>query len=348
MNTISPPAPAGPHRFCTAPMMDRSDRHCRMFWRQLTRRARLYTEMVTTGALIHGDRDRLLAFHPEERPLALQLGGAEPAELARCARWAEDRGYDEVNLNCGCPSDRVQNGAFGACLMARPELVRDGVAAMREACGLEITVKHRIGIDHMDSYDEFAGFVGAVAEGGCDVFLVHARKAWLRGLSPRENREIPPLNYAWVYRLKRDFPQLTVVINGGIDSLEACDEHLERVDGVMLGRAVYHNPWLLATVDERLFTAPAGNRTRTREQAREREAVIETLIPYIESELARGTRLDQITRHLLGLYQHVPGARRFRRRLSEQAHRDGASIDTLRAALAEVAPRATATGIEAA
>lgn len=325
MHTPPPRPPADAHRFCTAPMMARSDRHCRIFWRQLTRRARLYTEMVTTGALIHGDRDRLLSFDPEERPLALQLGGADPADLARCARWAEDWGYDEVNLNCGCPSQRVRNGAFGACLMAQPELVRDAVAAMREACGLEITVKHRIGIDRMDSYDQFAGFVGAVAEGGCDVFLVHARKAWLRALSPRENREVPPLKYSWVYRLKRDFPELTVVINGGIDSLEACDEHLARVDGVMLGRAVYQNPWLLATVDERLFAAPGATR--------QREAVIDKLIPYVERELARGTRLYQITRHLLGLYRQVPGARRFRRRLSEQAHRHGAGIDTLRAAL---------------
>lgn len=332
MHTPPPCPPASAHRFCTAPMMERSDRHCRMFWRQLTRHARLYTEMVTTGALIHGDRERLLRFDPEERPLALQLGGAEPADLARCARWAEDWGYDEVNLNCGCPSDRVQNGAFGACLMAQPERVRDSVAAMREACGLEITVKHRIGIDHMDRYDEFASFVGTVAEGGCKVFLAHARKAWLRGLSPRQNRDIPPLKYSWVYRLKRDFPALTVVINGGIDSLEACDKHLQRVDGVMLGRTVYQNPWLLATVDERLFAAPPATR--------EREAVVEKLIPYIERELAGGTRLQQITRHLLGLYRQAPGARRFRRGLSERAHRDGAGIDTLRAALAEVARHA--------
>jgi tRNA-dihydrouridine synthase A len=319
-------------RFCTAPMMDWSDRHCRYLWRLLSSRARLYTEMVTTGALIHGDRDHLLSYSAEEHPLALQLGGSDPAELARCARWADEYGFAEVNLNCGCPSDRVQNGAFGACLMADPARVRDGVAAMRDACDLPVTVKHRIGIDHMESFDEFRDFVGTVAEGGCGVFIVHARKAWLKGLSPRENREVPPLNYPWVYALKREFPGLTIVINGGIETLEECERHLDEVDGVMLGRAAYHNPWLLAAVDERLFGAAAHCGTR--------EDVVARLVPYVERELARGVRLHQITRHLLGLYQQVPGARRFRRLLSENAHREGAGADLLHAAVAEVTQRA--------
>jgi tRNA-dihydrouridine synthase A len=313
-------------------MMDWSDRHCRFIWRQLSRRARLYTEMVTTGALIHGDRQRFLRFDASEQPVALQLGGSDPVDLARCARWAEDWGYDEVNLNCGCPSDRVQNGAFGACLMARPELVRDAVAAMSDATSLPVTVKHRIGIDNMESYAEFRDFVAIVAEGGCRVFIVHARKAWLQGLSPKENREIPPLNYAWVYALKREFPGLIIVLNGGIETLDECEEHLSKVDGVMLGRAAYHNPWLLAAVDERLFGARSPCPTR--------EALVDTLSPYIEGELAEGTRLNQITRHILGLYQQVPGARRFRRVLSEGAHRPGAGLELLRAAALEVTQRA--------
>jgi tRNA-dihydrouridine synthase A len=319
-------------RFCTAPMMDWSDRHCRYFWRLLSRRARLYTEMVTTGALIHGDRARFLAFDPAEHPVALQLGGSEPADLARCARWAAEAGFDEVNLNCGCPSDRVQNGAFGACLMAEPGRVRDGVAAMRDACDIPVTVKHRIGIDHMERYEELGDFVDTVADGGCEVFIVHARKAWLQGLSPKENREVPPLNYAWVQRLKRDFPALTIVLNGGIETLDACESSLADLDGVMLGRAAYHNPWLLADVDRRLFG--------TTNPARSREEVIAALIPYVEAQLAAGARLNQVTRHLLGLYQQVPGARRFRRLLSEQAHRDGAGSAILLAAVEEITRRA--------
>jgi tRNA-dihydrouridine synthase A len=326
--TDTTPEP-NPWRFCTAPMMDWSDRHCRFFWRLLSRRARLYTEMVTTGALIHGDRPRFLAFNPEEQPVALQLGGSDPADLARCAAWAEDWGYAEVNLNCGCPSDRVQNGAFGACLMGEPERVRDCVAAMRDSCSIPVTVKHRIGIDDMESYDEFAGFVGTVAEGGCEVFIVHARKAWLKGLSPKENREVPPLNYPWVQRLKTEFPALTIVLNGGIESLDDCQAQLAQLDGVMLGRSVYHNPWLLADVDTQLFNDEHA-------PVRCREEVIDALLPYAERELLQGTRLNQISRHILGLYQHMPGARRFRRLLSEQAHRPEASIATLSAAVAEV------------
>lgn len=319
---------ASTHRFCTAPMMDWSDRHCRYFWRLLSRHARLYTEMVTSGALIHGDRPRHLDFDPAEHPVALQLGGSEPAELAQCARWAEEWGYDEVNLNCGCPSDRVQNGRFGACLMGEPERVRDCVKAMRDNCSIPVTVKHRIGIDHMESYEQLCEFVGTVASGGCEVFIAHARKAWLQGLSPKENREVPPLNYPWIYRLKTDFPTLTIVLNGGIENLDDCEKHLQKLDGVMLGRSVYHNPWLLAEVDKRFFQQDGGLPNR--------ETLIEALLPYVDRELSEGARLNQITRHLLGLYQQVPGARRFRRLLSEQAHRPNAGIDVLRAAVEEV------------
>jgi tRNA-dihydrouridine synthase A len=324
--------PFSPWRFCTAPMMDWSDRHCRYFWRLLSRRARLYTEMVTTGALIHGDRERFLRHHEAEHPLALQLGGSVPEDLSRCARWAQERGYNEVNLNGGCPSDRVQNGAFGACLMADAPLVRDCVAAMREVTTIPVTVKQRIGIDHMEQYDELRDFVGTVAEGGCEVFIVHARKAWLQGLSPKENREIPPLHYPWVHRLKADFPALTIVINGGIESLEDCGPQLAAVDGVMLGRAAYHNPWLLGRVDSSLFGQ--------RDPFASREAAIAALLPYVEEQLANGVRLHAITRHLLGLYQQVPGARRFRRLLSEQAHRPEAGVAILQAAIAEVIERA--------
>lgn len=309
------------HRFCVAPMMDWSDRHCRYLWRLLSRQARLYTEMVTTGALIHGERTRFLRFDPVEQPLALQLGGSEPADLARCARWAEDWGYDEVNLNCGCPSDRVQSGAFGAALMAQPQRVAECVAAMRDACTLPVTVKHRIGIDEMESYQQMLDFIAPSAEAGCGVFIVHARKAWLQGLSPKENREIPPLNYPWVYRLKLDLPQSGIVLNGGITTLEECRQHLARVDGVMLGRVAYHDPWLMADVDRALFG---------RENPLQwRHEVIAQILPYVDRELAAGAQLNHITRHLLGLYQGLPGARQFRRHISENAHRKGAGIEVL-------------------
>ncbi|MEE4661613.1 MAG: tRNA dihydrouridine(20/20a) synthase DusA, partial [Halieaceae bacterium] len=285
-------------------MMDWSDRHCRFFWRLLTRRALLYTEMVTTGALLHGDRERFLRFDPAEHPVALQVGGSDPEALAQCAALAEDWGYDEINLNCGCPSDRVQSGAFGACLMAEPALVADCVAAMREACAVPVTVKHRIGIDHMESFDEMLGFVDAVAAAGCEVFIVHARKAWLKGLSPKENREVPPLHYDWVYRLKQARPDLSIVINGGITDLAACDTHLKQVDGVMLGREAYHNPFLLAQVDRLVFADPRP--------AVDREAVMAGFLPYVREQLAQGSALHHMTRHILGLYQGVPGARRFR------------------------------------
>jgi tRNA-dihydrouridine synthase A len=319
-------------RFSIAPMMDWSDRNCRYFWRLLTRKALLYTEMVTTGALIHGDRERFLHFDEKEHPVALQLGGSDPRELARCARWAQEWGYDEVNLNCGCPSDRVRSGMFGACLMAKPELVADCVVAMRDSCDLPVTVKHRIGIDHMESYAELVDFVGTVAA-GCSVFIVHARKAWLQGLSPKENREIPPLNHPWVYRLKRDFPQLTFVINGGIQSLAECRAHLEHVDGVMLGREAYLNPWLLAQVDEVLFGASGP--------AHSRDDVIAALLPYTRRQIAQGAQLNHITRHILGLFQGVPGARKFRRHLSENAWREGAGVEVLTEAHAFVSTAGT-------
>ena len=316
------------HRFCIAPMMDWSDRHCRFFWRLLTRRARLYTEMVTTGALLHGDRARFLDFNPEEHPVALQLGGSDPAELARCAQLAESWGYDEVNLNCGCPSDRVQSGMFGACLMAEPQRVSDCVAAMRQACSIPVTVKHRIGIDEMESFEEMLDFVDRVAAGGCEVFIVHARKAWLQGLSPKENREIPPLHYDWVHRLKRERPQLTVVINGGITSVDACREQLAHVDGVMIGREAYHNPFMLAEVDGALFGDSAPPPTRS--------GVAAALLPYVRRELDAGTQLHHITRHVLGLYHGIPGARRFRRHLSEHAYQQGAGLSVLEDAIALV------------
>tara|TARA_R110002124_G_scaffold2530_5_gene16034 strand:+ start:912 stop:1910 length:999 start_codon:yes stop_codon:yes gene_type:complete len=316
-------------RFSIAPMMDWSDHNCRFFWRLLTRQALLYTEMVTTGALIHGDRERFLHYNTEEHPVALQLGGSNPQDLARCARWAQDWGYDEVNLNCGCPSDRVQSGMFGACLMARPALVADCVKAMLDSCDIPVTVKHRIGIDAMESYEELLAFVAPVAAAGCSVFIVHARKAWLQGLSPKENREIPPLNYDWVYRLKNDFPELTFVINGGIQTIDACRHHLQHVDGVMLGREAYQNPWMLAEVDTALFGMD--------KPAQSRDDIIAALIPYAQQQLARGGSLNHITRHILGLYQGVPGARKFRRHLSENAYRKEAGIEVLEQAYALVA-----------
>jgi tRNA-dihydrouridine synthase A len=302
-------------------MMDWSDHHCRFFWRLLTKQALLYTEMVTTGALIHGDRERFLHFNPEEQPVALQLGGSNPAELARCARWAQQWGYAEVNLNCGCPSDRVQSGMFGACLMAQPQRVADGVKAMLDACDIPVTVKHRIGIDAMESYEQLIDFIRPIAEAGCRVFIVHARKAWLQGLSPKQNREIPPLNYPWVYQLKRDFPQLCIVLNGGIQTLEQCRQHLQHVDGVMIGREAYQNPWMLAEVDPVLFGMD--------KPAQSRDDVIAGLLPYVEQQLARGAHLNHITRHILGLYQGVPGARKFRRHLSENAYRKTAGLEVL-------------------
>ena len=309
-------------------MMDWSDHHCRFFWRLITRQALLYTEMVTTGALIHGDRERFLQFNPEEHPVALQLGGSEPADLARCAKWAQEWGYDEVNLNCGCPSDRVQSGMFGACLMAKPQLVADCVKAMRDACDIPVTVKHRIGIDDMEHYEDLVGFVEPVAAAGCEVFIVHARKAWLQGLSPKQNREVPPLNYAWVYRLKKDFPDLAIVINGGIQTLDECRDHLAQVDGVMLGREAYQNPWMLAQVDSVLYGMDKAVNSR--------DDVVAGLLAYVQRQLAHGAHLNHITRHILGLYQGVPGARKFRRHLSENAYKKEADVQVLQQAFSMV------------
>ena len=320
------PAGSSTWRFAVAPMMDWTDRHDRYFLRLLSRHARLYTEMVTSGAVRHGDRQKLLGFDPAEHPLALQLGGCDPGELARCAAIATDWGYDEVNLNVGCPSDRVQSGRFGACLMAEPALVGECVAAMEAATPLPVTVKTRIGIDDRDSYEALADFVATVARAGCRTLIVHARKAWLQGLSPKENREIPPLVYPAVYRLKQDFPALSVVINGGITDLDAAAAHLQQVDGVMLGRAAYQNPYLLATVDRRLFHDAAPVPTR--------REIVERLLPYVERQFASGVYLHRITRHILGLFQGQPGARRWRRYLSEHAPRRGADATVLREALA--------------
>lgn len=318
-------------RFTVAPMMDWSDRHCRFFWRLLSKRAVLYSEMVTTGALLHGDAERFLKFNSEEHPLALQLGGSDPAALAECARMAEEWGYDEVNLNCGCPSDRVQNGMIGACLMAEPELVGRCVAAMKAATVLPITVKHRIGIDDMDDYDGLVRFVSRVSENGCSTFIVHARKAWLKGLSPKENREVPPLQYDKVYRLKQDFPHLEIIINGGLTTLTQCQEALRHVDGVMLGREIYSNPYLLAEVDQLLYGDDQPQISR--------EAVVQQFMNYCAEQMTQGVRLNHMTRHILGLYQGLPGARRFRRVISEQAHQPHAGIEVLANALAAVNPR---------
>jgi len=311
-------------------MMDLTDRHARRFLRGLSRRARLYTEMVTTGALIHGDAARHLRHDPAEHPLAIQLGGSDPAALAACARMAEDAGYDEVNLNVGCPSDRVQSGRFGACLMAEPALVAECVAAMQAAVRIPVTVKTRIGIDRDESTERLERLVEAVVEVGCRTLIVHARKAWLDGLSPRENREIPPLRPEVVHALKRSRPGLGVVINGGLASIADCERELAHVDGVMLGRAAYYDPWLLAAVDPALFGEAAP--------VVERAQAVEAFLPHVARELAQGTPLSAMTRHLLGLYQAVPGARAWRRTLSERAPRPGAGLDVIRAALEHVAP----------
>ncbi|MDD3762222.1 MAG: tRNA dihydrouridine(20/20a) synthase DusA [Nevskiales bacterium] len=320
------------HRFCVAPMMDWTDRHCRFFLRQISRHALLYTEMVTTAALIHGPRRRLLRFDATEHPLALQLGGVDPAELARCAEFGEQAGYDEINLNCGCPSDRVQEGRFGACLMREPDHVADAVRAMKSATALPVTVKHRIGVDDSEDYAFMRTFVETVAAAGCETFVVHARKAWLKGLSPKENREIPPLQYDSVYRLKQEFPQLRIVINGGIRTMEQCETHLRHVDGVMLGREVYENPYILAEVDHRIFGDDAA--------APSREQVIERLRPYVMSELEAGTPLHHITRHILGLFRGQPGGRAFRRTLSEGVHHGEGGMDLIDDAMADVADAA--------
>ncbi len=328
-------------RLSIAPMMDWTDRHCRVFHRCLTRHALLYTEMITAAAIRHGDRRRLLAFSDIEHPVALQVGGADPDDMALAAEIAAAFGYDEVNINVGCPSDRVQSGRFGACLMAEPKTVAASVAAMRRASALPVTVKTRIGIDDRDRFEDLHAFVETVAAEGCGTFIIHARKAWLSGLSPKQNREVPPLDYDRVYRLKRDFPALEIVLNGGVQSLDEAAAHLDRVDGVMLGRAAYQAPAILAQVD-RLFFDPAA-------PVPERDGVVEAMLPYVAAELAAGTPLMAMTRHMLGLYQGLPGAKIWRRHLSENAHRAGASaavlgeaLDLVRRARSHAAARAAA------
>ncbi len=316
------------HRFSVAPMMEWTDRHCRFFHRILTRRARLYTEMVTAPALIHGPRARLIGFDPAEHPVALQLGGSEAKALAECARLGEAEGYDEINLNIGCPSVRVQRGAFGACLMREPSLVGDCVAAMRAAVRVPVTVKCRIGVDDCDPGQSLFGFVETVSRAGCETFIVHARKAWLKGLSAKENREVPPLDYELVYALKRARPDLTIAINGGITTLDDTQAHLAQVDGVMMGRAAYQTPWVLAEVDRRLFGANHA--------AASRFEIVEAFMPYLARELANGVPLNVMTMHILGLFNGLPGARAFRRHLSENAIKRGAGLDVVRAALDHV------------
>ena len=319
---------------CIAPMMGYTDRHARYFLRLISKHVLLYTEMVTTGALLHGDSRRLLRFHASELPLAIQLGGSEPAELARCSRMAEDAGFSEVNLNVGCPSDRVQNARIGACLMAQPQRVAESVQAMRAAVNIPVSVKCRIGIDHMDDYATFNSFIETVAAAGCETFIVHARKAWLQGLSPKQNREIPPLKYDYVYRSKQRHPQLNIVINGGIRTLDETAAHLEHVDGVMLGREAYHNPFLLAQVDREFYADPADHCSR--------DAIMDAMIAYAEHQLAAGERLHSISRHLYGLYKNERGSKAWKRYLSTHAHAGGAGIQVLQNAREEAIREAAA------
>lgn len=315
-----------PWRFCVAPMMDWTTRECRVFHRSLSRHARLYTEMVTANAIIHGDRAYLLDFESIEHPVALQLGGSDPVALAQAARIGEDWGYDEINLNCGCPSDRVKNGSFGACLLGEPNLVADCVAAMQAEVSVPVTVKTRLGIDDLDNDDHLALFIKTVAEAGCKTFILHARKAWLSGLSPKENREIPPLQYERVYTMKQRFPHLRIVINGGIEDLDSAQGHLGQVDGVMLGRAAYKNPWLLADVDRQLFDAAPPHDSRA--------DAVASLLPFIEAEQARGTPVKHLSRHMLGLYNGQPRAKLWRRRLSTPY--SGCGVEFIRDALSAV------------
>jgi tRNA-dihydrouridine synthase A len=312
-------------KFCVAPMLDWTDRHCRYFLRLISQHAMLYTEMLTTGAIIHGDSDYHLQMDAFEHPVALQLGGSNPQDLATAAKMAAQYFYAEINLNCGCPSDRVQNGMFGAVMMKDAQITADCVAAMRDAVDLPITVKHRIGVDDYDSYEFLRDFVGTVAQSGCEVFLVHARKAWLKGLSPKQNREIPELNYASVYQLKKDFPQLDIIINGGVTTIEQSLAHLRHLDGVMVGREAYTNPYLLATVDQAIYD--------TTDPIKTRETIAEEFLEYVDNELSKGTKLNAMTRHILGLFHGMHGARLFRRHISENAFKPAAGIEVLTAAL---------------
>ncbi len=317
-------------KFSVAPMMDVTDRHLRYLLRLISRRTLLYTEMITTGALLHGDRQRFLRFHPREHPLALQLGGSEPKAMAECAAMAADAGFDEVNINVGCPSDRVQSGRFGACLMAEPEVVAGCVAAMKAATSLPVTVKTRIGIDHRDSFEALLAFVDIVADAGCGTFIVHARKAWLEGLSPKQNREVPPLRYKVVKSLKRERPHLEIVLNGGITTLDEAEQHLRNVDGVMVGREAYRNPFLLAEVDRRIF-----GEART---SLSPEDVVLEYLPYVEARLKEDVPLARMARHLIPLFAGVPGSKTYRRILSEDVRQPGAGTEVIRAALSCLAP----------
>ena len=321
------------HKLSVAPMLDWTDRHCRYFYRVMSKHTVLYTEMVTTGAIIFGKGD-YLSFNDEELPLVLQLGGSDVKAMTECAKMAEQYGYDEININVGCPSDRVQNGRFGACLMAEPKLVADAVDAMRSVVDIPITVKHRIGIDDLDSYQFMCDFVGQVSEAGCTDFTVHARKAWLSGLSPKQNREIPPLDYERVYQLKRDFSDLAISINGGIKTLEQASEHLKYVDGVMIGREAYHNPYILSQVDSMFYQDDSVVLTR--------HQVIEHMIEYIERHLSAGGRINHITRHMLTVFVGLPGAKMWRRHISENAHKPGAGIEVIEQALSYISIPETA------
>lgn len=316
------------HTLCVAPMMEWTDRHCRYFLRLISKHTLLYTEMIATGALLHGDAGRFLGFNSSEQPVAIQLGGSQPEELARCAKLAEDYGYREVNLNVGCPSDRVQNAKIGACLMADPELIGQCVAAMMAAVSIPVTVKCRTGIDELDCYQYLHDFVATVAKAGCGCFIIHARIARLDGLSPKDNRKIPPLNYDRVYRIKENFPELEIIINGGIDSLSTAESLLEKVDGVMVGKEAYQNPYFLADVDRQFFGCEKLPLSR--------HQVMKKLLPYVEMELKKGVALKHISRHILGLFRGLPGAKKFRRYLSENAHRSNADISTLETALSMV------------
>jgi len=320
------------HRLSVAPMLDWTNRDFRYFLRLISKHALLYTEMVTTGALIHGQRERFLDHDVSEYPLALQLGGSDPDALAMCASLGEGAGYSEINLNVGCPSDRVQSGSFGACLMAEPKLVAEGIAAMRAEVNIPITVKTRLGIDKLDNYAFLADFINQVADAGCDIFILHARKAWLQGLSPKENRDVPPLDYDRVYQIKKDFPQLHIDINGGIHSLEQAQQHLSHVDGVMMGRAIYHDPYLLAHADSELFD--------DQHEVLSRHDIIRTMLPYIEQRMSEGRPVKSITRHLLGIFQGQKGAKAWRRYLSEHAHLKGAGLEVIEKAL-ELVPESS-------
>ncbi len=317
--------PTYPHPISIAPMMDYTDRHFRYILRQITRHALLYTEMITAEAILHGDCDYLLGYHPEEHPLALQLGGSDLSALAQCAKIAQHYGYDEINLNAGCPSDRVQSGKFGACLMKEPSLVAECLSAMRESANLPVTLKTRLGVDEIDSYDDLTHFIDTVAISGCDTFIMHARKAWLKGLSPKENRTIPPLRHEVVYRLKQDFPQLTLILNGGVNTLTQIHDALQQLDGVMIGRHACQHPYFLAEIDALFYGATQPPLTRIE--------VIERVLPYMQKQLQQGVRLTQLARHLLGLFHGTKNARLWRRYLSENAHKSGADIEVILQAL---------------